>query len=88
MSDRQGPAHLIYEKTENGAKMEIRGTRNELIDGLVRLTDFVARRTGMDVARFGIALPELVALDRAHSVGRAAVDMEAIRKAKEGDTNE
>lgn len=88
MSDRKESARLIYERTENGAKIEMRGTRDEPTDALVRLTCSVAERTGMDVARFGIALPALIALDKARLAGSTAFDMAAILKAKEGDTHE
>ena len=85
MSDKKLPARLSYEKTKEGAQVEMRGTGSEIMDALVRLTYAVSVRLNMDVNRFATMLPALVELDKRTLIGTESFDMDAIQRAAGGD---
>lgn len=84
MSFTRQPARIVYEQTEHGAVVEIRGTNEEIVTGLVRLAASASERTGFSLVSFAAMLPTLAALDEERLSGREMIDLNAIRKAKEG----
>lgn len=84
MSLTRQPARIVYERTERGAVVEIRGTNEEIVTGLVRLAASASERTGFSLVAFAAMLPTLAALDEKRLSGRELIDLDVIRKAKEG----
>ena len=82
--DRQ-PARLLYEKTPDGAIVQIRGTGREIIEALARLTYSVSMRVDMDVQRFAVALPALVELEKLSLDHTETIDLDAIQRAQRKD---
>lgn len=87
-NEKREPARLVYEKTERGASVEMRGTRFEIVQGIVRLIYSAREKTGLDIMRFAAALPVLLELETAGLSGTETIDFEAIRRAKEGGGHE
>ena len=78
--EKREPASLVYEKTERGASVEMRGTRFEIVQGIVRLIYSAAEKTGLDVNRFAVSLPALLELEKLGLSATECIDFEAIRK--------
>ena len=82
MSEQKEPARILYEKTPEGAIVQIRGTGKEIIAALVRLTYSVSTRFDFDVQRFAVALPALVELEKLSLDHTETIDLDAIQRAQ------